>query len=133
MIRMRILMGIFAVPLCILASQANAASGKGSMQAGIIDPTEMSEGEARRLCAQERQLVKCDIVFEKKKIKEDESLFTTSYSNDNFFAEESDSTTACSTPITNKREKMVPRERIELSASSLPMTRSTTELPRLII
>ena len=25
---------------------------------------------------------------------------------------------------------MVPRERIELSASSLPMTRSTTELPR---
>ncbi len=26
--------------------------------------------------------------------------------------------------------KMVPRERIELSTSSLPMTRSTTELPR---
>ena len=30
------------------------------------------------------------------------------------------------------RKKMVPRERIELSASPLPRVRSTTELPRLI-
>ena len=33
--------------------------------------------------------------------------------------------------IIKKNELMVPRERIELSTSSLPMTRSTTELPRL--
>ncbi len=34
--------------------------------------------------------------------------------------------------FSGQKTEMVPRERIELSASSLPMTRSTTELPRLL-
>ena len=72
--------------ICIYAPYvANAASGKGDMQVGIIDPTALSIGEARRLCAQEPYLMKCDIVFEKKKLDKKESIFPSNYSNDNLF------------------------------------------------
>ena len=90
MFRMIFLIGLVYAPLCILSVSADAASGRGDMQVGVIDPTMMSEGEARRLCAQESYLVKCDIVFENKKRnkhKNKKHIFSKNYYKDKFFDE----------------------------------------------
>lgn len=56
------------------------------MKVGVIDPTDLSLKEAKRLCDEEPLMLKCDTVRER--VEEQRSDFLPiNYSNDNFFLE----------------------------------------------
>jgi hypothetical protein len=47
-----------------------AASGQGTMSAGVIDITELNFGQAKKLCDREPYLVQCDRIREKIRAEE---------------------------------------------------------------
>ncbi len=58
------LFGVLSTFLFSLPISGFAASGHGKMASSIIDPLRMSLEEAKRLCREEPQLVKCDVLQE---------------------------------------------------------------------
>lgn len=84
MFRISILTGIFTVPMCLCSLPAAANSGTGEMVVGVIDPTDLSYDEARRLCEQEPDMIKCDIVEEIAAQEREDDFVPIAHANDNY-------------------------------------------------